>query len=225
MKRRTLGTILVVVGAIGLVVMTVASGLFLWQSSQVRTRADSVIVPVSGGLDDLQGELDTVDALVDELVAVLPVESVVELAGRIDELTARIETIGGYLVVADRALGAIEAIPFLPIDTEELRSQLDGLNQNLASLSAQFGEVASFILQNQDVPGDIAAGVTGAIDQLRAGLDAGQLQVENIAGAIDRWLVVGSILVVVLLLWSIVGQVALILWGRELRSTDAVTAV
>ena len=215
---------LIVIGAAGFVLMFIASGLFIWQASQIGAQADSVIVPVSGGLEDLQSELDTVEALVDEVLGVLPVETVVELAGRVDELTVRVETIAGYLVVADRALGAVEAIPFLPVDTVELRSQLDGLNQNLATLSTQFGDVASFIIANQDVPGEMAEGVTGAIDQLRAGLNAGQMQVDTIADAIDRWLVVGSALVIVLLVWSIVGQVALILLGRDLRKAEVTTS-
>lgn len=224
MERRTVGTVLIVVGAVGFVLMVVASGLFIWQASQIGERADAVIVPLAGGLEDLQGELDTVDALVDDLLEVLPVATVVELAGQVAELTGRVETLAGYLVAADRALGAIEGIPFLPIDTTELRGQLDGLNQNLTTLTTEAGQVADFILANQDVPSEIAAGVTGAIDQLREGLNAGQMQLETIADAVDRWLVIASTLVIVLLIWSIVGQVALVLWGRQLRTADTTAA-
>lgn len=220
MQKRTIGTVLIVVGAVGFVLMVVASGLFIWQTTQLRSNADDILIPMAGGLEDLDDELDTVDQLVTELLGVLSVETIVDLAGRVDELNLRIETIGGYIEVADRALAGLEAIPLLPIDIDDLRTELEGFDAGLATLNSQFGQVAGFILENQDVPEQIADGVTDAIGQLRTGIDAAQEQVADAGDAVDRWLVIGSVLTLVLLAWSIVGQVALILWGLHLRRVE-----
>lgn len=217
MRQRRVGTALIVIGTIGLILMAVAAGLVVYQSWEVNDRADEILEPVAGAIQDFQAEVDTVEQLVDDLVEVLPTETVVDLAGQVSDFAARLATFQGYIDGAERGLVALDAIPFLPVDLGDVSAELAGLDEGLSTLTAQVEEVTSFILENQDVPAQIADGVYSGIDQLRTGLDTAEAEVASVSEAADRWLLLGVAMTLVLLAFGIVGQIAMILWGRDKR--------
>jgi hypothetical protein len=217
MRQRRVGTALIVIGTIGLVLMVVAAGLVVYQSRDVNDRADEILEPVAGAIQDFQAEVDTVEQLVDDLVEVLPTETVVDLAGQVSDFAARLAMFQGYIDGAERGLVALDAIPFLPVDLGDVSAELAGLDEGLSTLTAQVDEVTSFILENQDVPAQIADGVYSGIDQLRTGLDAAEAEIASVSDAADRWLLLGVAMTLVLLVFGIAGQIAMILWGRDKR--------
>ena len=227
MPQRGMGTALMVVGAAGLVLMLVAAGVVVYQSRDIDTRADEILEPIGGAIQDFQAEVDTVEQLVDDLVEVLPTETVVDLAGQVSDFAARLATFQGYIDGAKRGLVALDAIPFLPIDLSDVSAELQDLDEGLSTLTAQVDDITSFILENQEVPAQIADGVYSGIDQLRTGLDAAEAEIASASDVADRWLILGVAVTLVLLAFGIAGQIAMILWGREKRrlAGDAATPV
>lgn len=227
MPQRGMGTALMVVGAVGLVLMLVAAGLVVYQSRDIDTRADEILEPIGGAIQDFQAEVDTVEQLVDDLVEVLPIETVVDLAGQVSDFAARLATLQGYIDSAEGGLVALDAIPFLPIDLSDVSAELQDLDEGLSTLTAQVDDITSFILENQEVPAQIADGVYSGIDQLRTGLDAAEAEIASASDVADRWLILGAAVTLVLLAFGIAGQIAMILWGREKRrlAGDAATSV
>lgn len=225
MPQRRMGTALMVVGAVGLVFMLVAAGLVVYQSRDFDTRADEILEPIGGAIQDFQAEVDTVEQLVDDLVEVLPTETVVDLARQVGDFAARLATFQGYIDGAERGLVALDAMPFLPIDLSDVSAELQDLDEGLSTLTAQVDDITSFILENQEVPAQIAEGVYSGIEQLRTGLDAAEAEIASASDAADRWLILGVAVTLVLLAFAIAGQIAMILWGREKRRlTGAVAA-
>lgn len=220
MQKQRAGAALIVAGAVGLVLMVVAAGLVIHQYGDIGSRADEVLDPLAGGIEDFQTELDRVEQLVDDLVEVLPTETVVHLAGQVNDFALGLGTLEGYLEGARRGVAALDGIPFLPIDLGDVTAQLKELDAGLASLTTQLEEVTRFILENRDVPAQIAEGLYSGIDEVRTGLDAAEAEVASVSDATDRWLVTVLVLTLVVLGWAIAGQITMILWGREKRRVE-----
>ncbi len=215
--KRTLGALLIVVGVVGLVLMLSAAAVTIHQGRTINQRADDILVPLAGGAQSFQEQLDATEQLVDELLAVVPTSTIVDLAGQLAELTTRLETLNGYLNTARQVVTGLDGLPFLPIDLSAIESDLDDLETGLATLTVRLEELSGLVLENQDVPAQIAAGVGEAINEVRTGIDNAQAEVGRISDAVDRWLVTGLVTVLVLLTFGVAGQVALIQLGRLQR--------
>lgn len=220
MTNANKGTALVVFGGIGIVLMLVGFVFAIRLSIQVNNSADEIVVPFTTGLDTIDAQLTTVEGLVDEFSGVLPVESVVGLAQQLGEVNTRLENVGGYLDLARSAISALDAVPFIPVDLTGLNSELDGLEEDLASLIAGLDQVTQFVLDNQEVPAQIEAGVDAGLAQLRTGLTAAQQEVSEVDDAVQWWLGVGMVSTFAILLWGIVGQIGLIVGGLQLRRRE-----
>jgi uncharacterized phage infection (PIP) family protein YhgE len=167
-----------------------------------------------------------VEELVAEFSGVLPADAVVDIALTLNELNTRLESVGGYLELARGATKALNAIPFIPVDLSGLNAELDGLEEGLNTLSSGLDQVTRFVLNNQDVPAQVEAGINEGLSQLRTGLEAAQNEVAQVDDAVQWWLNVGMAFTFILLSWGLVGQIGLIVYGLRLRrkASDQVLA-
>jgi hypothetical protein len=218
------GIALVILGGIGGLLMLVAFVFAVRLSIQVNDTADEIVVPFTTGLDTIDAQLTTVENLVEEFSGVLPAEAVVDLAQKLGEVNARLENVGGYLDLAKTAVSALDAVPFIPVDLTGLDDELDGLEEGLRSLTSGLDQVTQFVLENQEVPAQVEAGVNAGLAQLRAGLTAAQQEVTDVDDAVQWWLGVGMVWTFAILLWGMLGQIGLIAFGLQLRRSEATPA-
>lgn len=220
LRTARLGVALQVVGIIGLVVMVAAIGVTIHQTVDIDNRADDVLLPMSGGLEDLDAQLATVSQLWVDILEAIPAESTEDLAETVTELTATLERAGELIETARRGLEAVDGIPFLPVDTAEMMAQLGSLEESLAFVLPLLEEASVFLSADEAGAQDVIDGVSSGLIEIGVGLDAAQSEVASISGAVDRWLVAGTGITLLLLLWGIAGQIGLIVLGSRMRGAD-----
>jgi len=76
------------------------------------------------------------------------------------------------------------------------------------------------VLNNQEVPAQVEAGVNEGLLQLRTGLETAQKAVAEVDDAVQWWLNVGMGSAFILLLWGLVGQIGLIVFGLRLQRNE-----
>ena len=105
-------------------------------------------------------------------------------------------------------------------------AELDVLEEGLNTLSSGLDQVTRFVLNNQDVPAKVEAGINEGLSELRTGLEAAQNEVAQVDDAVQWWLSVGMAFTFILLSWGLVGQIGLIVYGLRLRrkASDQVPA-
>jgi hypothetical protein len=218
------GIALVILGGIGVLLMLVGFVFAVRLSIQVNDTADEIVAPFTTGLDTIDAQLTTVEKLVDEFSGVVTAEAVADLAQKLGEANVRLEGVGGYLDIARSAVAALDAIPFIPVDLTGLNDDLDGLEEGLRSLTSGLDQVTQFVLENQEVPAQVEAGVNAGLAELRTGLTAAQQEVTDVDDAVQWWLGVGMVWTFAILLWGMLGQIGLIAFGLQLRRSEAAPA-
>lgn len=224
MTKKNGGIALVILGGIGVLLMLVGFAFAVRLSLQVNDTADEIVAPITTGLDTIDAQLTTVEYLVDEFSEVLTTEVVADLAQKLGEANVRLEGVSGYLDIARSAVAALDAIPFIPVDLTGLNDDLDGLEEGLLSLTSGLDQVTQFVLENQEVPAQVVAGVNAGLTELRTGLTAAQQEVTDVDDAVQWWLGVGMVWTFAILLWGVLGQIALIAVGLQLRRSEAAPA-
>jgi len=218
------GIALEILGGIGVLLMLVGLVFAVLLSLQVNDTADEIVAPITTGLDTIDAQLTTVERLVDEFSEVVTAEAVADLAQKLGEANTRLEGVGGYLDIARSAVGALDAIPFIPVDLTGLNDDLDGLEEGLRTLTSGLDQVTQFVLENQEVPAQVEAEVNAGLAQLRTGLTAAQQEVIDVDDAVQWWLGAGMVWTFAILLWGMLGQIGLIAFGLQLRRSETTTA-
>ncbi len=226
MDDKNKGLAVVIFGNVGVLLVLVGIVFSIRLSIQAIDTADDIVVPFTTGLDKIDAQLTTVERLVAEFSGVLPAEAVVDIAQTLSELNTRLESVGGYLELARAATKALNAFPLIPVDLSDLSAELDGLEEGLNTLSSGLDQVTRFVLNNQDVPAQVEAGINEGLSQLRTGLEAAQNEVAQVDDAVQWWLNVGMAFTFILLFWGLVGQIGLIVYGLRLqrKASDQVPA-
>ena len=226
MDDKNKGLAVVIFGSVGVLLVLVGIVFSIRLSIQAIDTADDIVAPFTTGLDKIDDQLTTVERLVAEFSGVLPAEAVVDIAQTLSELNTRLESVGGYLELARAATKALNAIPLIPVDLSGLSAELDGLEEGLNTLSSGLDQVTRFVLNNQDVPAQVEAGINEGLSQLRTGLEAAQNEVAQVDDAVQWWLNVGMAFTFILLFWGLVGQIGLIVYGLRLqrKASDQVPA-
>ncbi|MEM9133706.1 MAG: hypothetical protein AAF962_15220 [Actinomycetota bacterium] len=212
LPKRGLGLLALVLGAIGVAASIVIGVLVVWAGIRASSTVERLTEPLLENVDRIDARIDQADDAVDR-------DGIA--ADRMPELVARAEGLTDVTTAAQELAENLEEHPvygWLPADLDPLLDIVD----DFAGRAATVQELVESNEDDRPLPASVATEVTEEINSLQDEVDQVGDTIEGAADSLRRWIRIGSVIGLLLSIWS--GWAQYCLARRGLRGLRGHTA-